>query len=335
VAIGRARPIRSETVPSDSNGVPFPPVRRLGPGDLPHCVRLSVDRGWLPERAKWSLLLEVSEVFGIDAPDGGDGADGVGSGDGALAGAVVLTRYGADLASVGMMLVATRYGRRGLGRALMEHLLAEAGDATVTLFATDLGKPLYDKLGFRTIRRSAAFTGPFRVEPAEPAEPAETSETAETAVTTAARAADNSKMRTRPAAAADMASIIDVDKAAFGADRSRLLRRLPAFAGQLLVLESEHGLAGFAAAWQNHTSTVIGPVVAPDSAAARRLIGDLAAGIRGQVRLDLDPDRPELPPWAVRHGLQPAGLNAVMAYGDRPPPGDPARLFTPISIALA
>jgi len=329
MAIGRARPIRSETVPSDSNGVPFPPVRRLGPGDLRHCVRLSVDRGWLPERAKWSLLLEVSEVFGIDAPDGGDGADGAGTGDGALAGAVVLTRYGADLASVGMMLVAARYGRRGLGRALMEHLLAEAGDATVTLFATDLGKPLYDKLGFRTIRRSAAFTGPFR------AETAQTVQTAQTAVTTAARTADNSKTRTRPAAAADMASIIDVDKAAFGADRSRLLRRLPAFAGRFLVLESGRGLAGFAAAWQNHTSTVIGPVVAPDGAAARRLIEDLAAGIRGQVRLDLDPDRPELPPWAVRHGLQPTGLNAVMAYGDRPPPGDPARLFTPISIALA
>ena len=255
----------------------------------------------------------------------GDGTDG---GDGALAGAVVLTRYGADLASVGMMLVAARYGRQGLGRALMEHLLAEAGDATVTLFATDLGKPLYDKLGFRTIRRSAAFTGPFRADPFR-ADPFR----AEPAVTTAT--ADNSKMRTRPAAAADMASIIDVDKAAFGADRSRLLRRLPAFAGQLLVLETGRSIAGFAAAWQNHTSTVIGPVVAPDGAAARRLIGDLAAGIRGQVRLDLDPDRPELPAWAVRHGLQPAGLNAVMAYGDRPPPGDPARLFTPISIALA
>jgi GNAT superfamily N-acetyltransferase len=319
VAISRARPIRSETVPSDRNGVPFPPVRRLRPDDLRHCVRLSVDRGWLPEKAKWSLLLEVSEVFGIDAPDGGDGGDG----DGALAGAVVLTRYGADLASVGMMLVAARYGRMGLGRALMEHLLAEAGDATVTLFATDLGKPLYDKLGFRTIRRSAAFTGPFRADPAEPPE------------NTATDTADNSKMRTRPAAAADMASIIDVDKAAFGADRSHLLRRLPAFARQLLVLETGHGIAGLAAAWQNHTSTVIGPVVAPDGAAARALIGDLAARTPGQVRLDLDPDRPELPAWAVRHGLQPAGLNAVMAYGDRPPPGDPARLFTPISIALA
>jgi GNAT superfamily N-acetyltransferase len=312
-------------VPTDRNGVPFPSVRRLGPDDLRHCVRLSVDRGWLPEKAKWSLLLEVSEVFGVDAPDDPDGADG---GDGTLAGAVVLTRYGADLASVGMMLVAARHSRLGLGRALMEHLLAEAGDATVTLFATDLGKPLYDKLGFRTIRRSAAFTGPFRAEPA--AAPA-----AAPATGTATRTTDNSKMRTRPATTADMAEIIDVDKAAFGADRSRLLRRLPAFAGQLLVLQAEHRITGFAAAWQNHTSTVIGPVVAPDGAAARLLIGDLAAGIRGQVRLDLDPDRPELPAWAARHGLKPAGLNPVMAYGHRPPPGDPSRLFAPISIALA
>ena len=94
--------------------------------------------------AKWSLLLAASEVFGVDAPDGHG-----------LAGAVVLTRWGPDLAAVGMMLVAARYGRRGLGRALMEHLLATAGDdATVTLFATDMGRPLYEKLGFAAVRRN-------------------------------------------------------------------------------------------------------------------------------------------------------------------------------------
>lgn len=286
---------------SDRNGVPFQPVRRLGPGDLRSCVALSLDRGWSPERAKWSLLLEVSEVFGVAAPDGG------------LAGAAVLTRYGADLASVGMMLVAARHGRRGLGRALMEHVLAATGDATVTLFATDLGKPLYEKLGFRTIRRSAAFTGTFRAD----------------------QPADNSKWRARPATGADMAAILDVDKAAFGADRSRLLLRLPAFARRFRVLETDNGVAGFAAAWRNDTSMVIGPVVAPDGAGARRLITDLAAGIGGPVRLDLDPDRPELPGWAVSHGLQPVALTAVMARGDPNLPGNPARLFTPISVALA
>lgn len=278
-------------------------------------MALSLDRGWSPEKAKWSLLLEVSEFFGVDAPDGG------------LAGAVVLTRYGADLASVGMMLVAARHGRRGLGRALMEHLLAASGDATVTLFATDLGRPLYEKLGFRTIRRNASFTGTFRTDP--PADNSKKRGSAEP------DEGDNSKRRTRPATDADMSAVLDIDKAAFGADRSRLLRRLPTFARQLRVLEADDGVAGFAAAWRNDTSTVIGPVVAPDGAAARRLITDLAAGITGPVRLDLDPDRPELPEWAVGHGLQPVALTAVMARGDPNLPGDPTRLFTPISVALA
>lgn len=298
MALRRTVAIRSGNVLTDPNGVPFPPIRRLGPDDLRHCVALSIDRGWAPERAKWALLLTETDAFGVDAPDGG------------LAGSVVLARYGPDLASVGMMLVAARYGRRGVGRALMEHLLAEAGNATVTLFATDQGKPLYEKLGFRTIRRNVAFVGTLRPEP-------------------------DGSAASRPATDADMAAILDVDKAAFGADRSHLLLRLPAFAEQLRVLETDHGIAGYAAAWWNEAATVIGPVVAPGAAAAQRLISDLAAHARGQVRLDLDPDRPELPRWAFARGLQPVSRNAIMAYGKWSPRGTPDRLFAPISVALA
>ncbi len=287
---------------TDRNGVPFSPIRRLGPQDLRHCVALSLDRGWAPEKAKWALLLAETEAFGVDAPDGG------------LAGCVVLARYGPDLASAGMMLVAARYGRRGLGRALMEHLLAAAGGATVTLFATDLGRPLYEKLGFRAIRRSVAFVGTFRPERG---------------------GADPARPPARLAAEADMPTILDIDKAAFGADRSRLLLRLPGFAEQLQVLGTGAAVAGYAAAWRTEAATVIGPVVAPDGVAARQLIAGLAAGARGQVRLDLDPDQPELPRWAFARGLQPVSRNAVMAYGDWRPRGEPGRLFTPFSVALA
>ena len=288
---------------TDRNGVRFPTIRPLGPADLEKCAALSVDRGWLPEKSKWLLLLEHAEAFGVDAPDGG------------LAGAVVLARYGKDLASAGMMLVAARYDRRGLGRALMEHLLDAAGGATVTLFATDAGKPLYEKLGFRTIRRSASFVGRFR----------------------AGRApADNSKMRSRPAGPADMAAILDVDMAAFGADRGQILTSLPGFAEQLRVLETQAGMAGYAAAWRNGpASTVIGPLVAPDGAAARLLVTDLATRARTPVRLDLDPDRPELPGWVGGRGLEPVGRTLVMARGGRAPRGTPGRLFAPISVALA
>ena len=283
----------------------FPPIRLLGPADLDVCVALSIDRGWLPEKAKWSLLLAASQTFGIDAPDGHG-----------LAGAVVLTRWAADYASVGMMLVAARYQRRGLGKALMEHLLAAAGaGAMVTLFATDMGRPLYEKLGFKPVRRNVSFVGRFK--PGRlPGTPAGT---------------------VRTATAADLPAILAADRVAFGADRGQILGRLPGFADRIAVLDDPAGgIAGYAAAWRNHvTSAVIGPLVAADQEAAKRLVTHLAAEASTPVRLDLDPDRDGLPGWANAHGLEPVASTLVMAHGDVAPRGTPDRLFTPISVALA
>jgi ribosomal protein S18 acetylase RimI-like enzyme len=290
-------------------------------------VALSVDRGWSPERAKWSLLLGCAEVFGVNAPDG--------DASGRLAGAVVLTRWGPDLASVGMMLVATRYARRGLGRALMEHVLAEAGDATVTLFATDMGRPLYEKLGFLPVRRSVSFVGTFRPGRVGTGPGARTSRVASGARPSRVSTGVPAEF-IRPVAEADLPSILAVDQAAFGADRSRVLNRLPGFAEHLAVLETDQGISGYAAAWRNlPSSAIIGPVVAPDAEAAKRLIADLAAKVSGTIRLDLDPDRPELPAWAHARGLEPVGRTTVMAYGELADRGAPDRLFTPISVALA
>ena len=309
------------TVPT----VSFPPVRRLGPDDLKRCVALSVDRGWSPEQSKWSLLLAASEVFGVDAPDGRG-----------LAGAVVLTRWAADYASVGMMLVAARYGRRGLGRALMEHLVRAAGDgATVTLFATDMGRPLYEKLGFAPVRRNVSFVGRFR--PAPSASPASAASPGLPAPAVSPAGLPGS---VRAATAADLPAILALDRAAFGADRGQILTRLPAFAEQVVVLAAGgaegQAVAGYAAAWRNTpASTVIGPLVAPDGEAAKRLVEALAALARTPVRLDLDPDRQELPGWAHARGLEPAGRTVVMARGGLTPRGTPGRLFTPISVALA
>ena len=161
--------------------------------------------------------------------------------------------------------------------------------------------------------RNVAFVGAFRPERSERG------------------GADPARLATE----ADMAAILNIDKAAFGADRSRLLLRLPGFAEQLRVLETGSAVAGYAAAWRTETATVIGPVVAPDAVAARQLITGLATRAHGQVRLDLDPDRPDLPRWAFARGLQPVSRNAVMAYGDWRPRGEPGRLFTPFSVALA
>jgi len=297
---------------SDNMGSPV--IRRIGVDDLKECTELSVDRGWWPERDKWALLLEESDGYGVDAPDGQG-----------LAGTVILTRWGADRAAIGMMLVAKRYGGHGLGRTLMEHALGVAGEGVaVSLYATDSGRPLYEKLGFQPVRKSVAFRGHFRANAQS-----KNSKKGEALVEEAGMPGN-----VRLATEADLPAILALDRAAYGADRAHMLTRLPAFADRIAVFESSEEIVGYAAAWRTEAYMMIGPLMAPDGAAARRLVTDLAAHSPVQIRLDLDPDRPELPAWARSCGLLPTERTVVMTRGDLTPRGIPERLYTPISVAM-
>jgi len=273
------------------------PVRGLRAADIPACLVLTADRDWIPEPRKWSLLLDVGEGYGIDDPDGG------------LAGAVVLIRYGDTLASAAMMLVATRRGGRGLGRALMSHLLDQAGGATVFLHATEYGRPLYEKLGFRPWGTVTRMTGRFQP------------------------LADDPQQQTRAAAEQDVAAIIGLDADVYGADRGRLLRRLLPTVDQVRVLERNQEIVGYAAAWRGASGAVIGPVIAADDSAARMLVTDVATGVDDPLRIDPDPTHPDLAEWMGARGMSPTSASSFMVYGAWPR-GDRSRLFAPVNVAL-
>lgn len=285
-------------------------IRSLGTDDLKSCVELSVDVGWWPERAKWALLLAESEGWAIDAPDGRG-----------LAGSVILTRWGNTHGAVGMMLTARRYRGYGFGRALMEYALDAAGpDMAVSLYGTDAGRPLYEKLGFKPLRGNAAFRGPFRVLPQ-----ADSGKKA---------GADGAPGRVRVATEADLPAILALDRASYGADRGHMINRMPGFAERMVVFEASEGITGWAAMWRTEPFMHIGPLVAQDDAAARRLVTGLAAHSTVPVRLDLDPDR-ELASWARASGLKPREHTVFMTYGPLTPAGIPEHVYTPISVACA
>jgi GNAT superfamily N-acetyltransferase len=290
-------------------------IRPLETDDLKGCVGLSVDVGWWPERAKWALLLAESEGWTIDAPDGRG-----------LAGTVILTRWGDKRAAIGMMLTARRYRGYGYGRALMEHALDAAGPGVaVSLYATDAGNPLYTKLGFQPIRRNIAFRGPFRVTP-----PAGTGKKG------GERAdAEGAPGTVRVATEADLPAIVALDREAYGADRERMISRMPGFAGRIVVFEASEGITGWAAMWRTEAFMHTGPLIAKDGPAAQRLVTSLATHSSVPVRLDLDPDRPELPAWARASGLAPMERTVLMTFGDPTPAGIPEHVYTPLSVACA
>ncbi|WP_237317967.1 GNAT family N-acetyltransferase [Streptomyces sp. JJ36] len=295
------------------------PIRPLSPYDLPACLDLATARGWTREEHKWRLLLTAGQGYGIDAPDRPH----------ALIGAFVLTPYGSTdpaapgggtaYTSVGMVLVAERFQRRGLGLRLMEHALAASGDAVPFLTATPQGRPLYEKLGFKPVGRLGILTGHFTPPPGA----------------AAPGGARVGAATVRPATAADLRDVLALDAQAFGADRTELLARLPAFADRFVVAEDGTGtVSGFAAAWPNEDVTVLGPVVARDLPTAQALITDLGTHTTGPVRYDVDAHHSALVDWLRERGLDGAFPCTQMVHTASDLPGDLDRRFAPYSVAL-
>ncbi len=276
------------------------PVRRLGLADLPACVALAGDRGWSPEENKWRLIFAVSEVYGVDDPAGG------------LAGTVVLTRYGSQLAAVGMMLVASCRGRQGLGRRLMRYALDEASEAVVYLTATAQGRPLYEQLGFRAVDTLTSYIGVFRADRSD-------------------NAFGAAAAGLRSVTAAGLGPLRALDLTVFGADRGHVLAELVTFTDRFV--ECGEPVSGYAAAWNNGDIAMIGPLVAPDEAAAADLIEVLASGTNRAVRVDVAGCHGHLVRWAVGRGLTARSEMTLMARGGALP-GDRARLFGPVSVAI-
>ncbi|MEU3721180.1 GNAT family N-acetyltransferase [Streptomyces sp. NPDC031705] len=290
------------------------PIRVLTPDDLRHCADLSEDRGWPREDHKWGLLLTAGTGYGIDAPDGRG-----------LAAACVVTRYGdpgakPDLAAIGMVLIADRYARNGLGRRLMTHVCDDMlAGVPLTLHATPYGRPLYEELGFDTTGRAEMLRGAFRPEPDG---------------LTSAPASAGAGVRVRPATAEDLREIVRLDTEVFGTDRTHLLTRLPAFTDRLFVAEDDAGtLIGYAAIWPNMDTHVVGPLIARDTTAAKALVSALAASTERDLRTDVDVRHEELLVWLKERGLRSVAFNAVMTRDIPGLPGDWSRRWAPLTVA--
>ncbi|MFG2308949.1 GNAT family N-acetyltransferase [Streptomyces sp. NPDC048566] len=277
------------------------PIRPLTPRDLSACADLSEDRGWPREEHKWSLLLAAGTGFGIDDPAGG------------LVAACVVTTYGTpgrvDLGAIGMVLVAGRHARRGVGRRLMRYVIAEMGTTPLTLHATAYGRPLYEELGFTVTGRAEMVRGVFRPDDTD------------------------SEVFTRAATAEDLPAILGLDAEVFGTDRTHMITRLPAFADQLRVAEEHGRITGYASAWPNMDTHVVGPLVARDTNTAKALVTALAAHTNGPLRTDVDVRHEELLAWLKARGLVSLSFNAVMTYGVAELPGDWTRRFAPLTVA--
>jgi len=118
-----------------------PIPRELTIADVPGAMALSTEAGWNQTADDWRMLIDLSPqgCLAIEI-------------DGEIASTATLTCYGTRLAWVGMVLTRIKHRGRGYAMRLLKETLQRAdefGIESVKLDATDLGQPLYEKLGFR------------------------------------------------------------------------------------------------------------------------------------------------------------------------------------------
>jgi len=274
-------------------------LRAIGIDDALSCAELSLRVGWPHRREDWEFVI-------------GLGHGVVGVRDGKLVASALWWPYGKSHATLGMIIVAPEAQGAGIGKGLMQALLAQAGERSLMLNATVAGEPLYARLGFRPCGGVRQHHGH---------------------VLAIAAPELGASERLRPASTADLSVLERLDHAATGLERKRTLAALLG-CGECLVLERAGQPVGFSILRAFGRGHVIGPVVADSEADARTLIACWLHGRAGQfMRVDLQLGS-GLGDWLVQHGLAPAGDVTAMVRGDLPAAPGPARLHALINQAL-
>lgn len=273
-------------------------IRTLTEADLPSARALSAAVQWPHRLEDWQFVHGLGIGLAAEA-------------DGRLVGTAMAWLLGEGAARIGMVIVAPAHQGRGIGRRMMEVMLPMLSGRSVSLHATGGGAGLYRHLGFvpcGTVRQHQGATfGAGGLAPAE-------------------------GERIRRAGQADRTAIAALDAAATGTERGRFIAALLERA-EAVVLDRGGMPAGFAVLRRFGRGHLIGPVVAPDEAAAKQLIGHWLAQRPGAfLRIDVA-DAPDLSAWLGALGLATVDEVARMTRGPVPRPRA-GRCFALINQAL-
>lgn len=230
-------------------------LAKLEAADVPQLLEVSGSAGWATTAETWGSLLGVGSgsFYGHRLPSG------------EIVSSAGIFNYG-ELASLAMVLVKPAYRGRGLAKDLIAHCLAQLPPAApVMLVATELGLPLYTRLGFKPVGETRRmFLAGNTARPAKAA----------------------GARHIRPYAAADFRGVLNADTAALGVERESVIRACISAPGACFVLADGNRITGFAAAKDGPGTRAIGPVIAPDDETALCLVENLLAGTDAKVQID-------------------------------------------------
>lgn len=256
---------------------------------VPAAQHLSDEAHWNQVAADWHMMVRHGHAIGIKA--GND-----------LVASALAMPFGPTVAWISMVLVTASQRRKGLASRLVADCidwLASRGNEAA-LDATAAGAEVYRPLGFETVRKMTRWqhVGGYAVQVA----------------------ADLPSLTE-----ADLPWLLPLDEAVFGAPRGFVLRDLLS-RGDIPALALP-GRDGFVLGRSGRNATSIGPLVAPDAAAAIHLLHGMLARLKGAAFIDVFDDQSALIAELRRLGFSEQRGFERMVRGKTRHFGDPARYF--------
>ncbi len=229
-----------------------PPVRiqPMQQSDIEQAMHLKNIEGWNQTKKDWEVLLRLSPKTCRAAVRGRQ-----------VIGTVTAITYSNELAWIGMMLVAEKYRRKGIGSLLVkDNIKRLKGFRNIKLDATPDGRNLYTRLGFEeecTLSRMAI------------------SSLAEQKIT------DSGKVT--PLSPHDIQEIAYLDKAVFGADRTHLMAPiLGTYPHRAWKLERDGRITAYCLGRDGIKQNQIGPVIASTDQDAQTILSAAMSPLAGQ-----------------------------------------------------
>ncbi len=262
-------------------------LRKMTIDDIPAAVRLLGQIGWLHQARDVARLLYWSPdgCFVITEPGG------------EIIGTVTTTPYEARLAWIGMMVIKPECQRQGLGsqlmRAALDYLIAR-GTERIILDASEAGRALYNKLGFREIGKVERWEG---------------------------KASTYLGSRARVMRSDDFPALLQLDKVLFGLNRNHILTRMINEFPDLAWVDDESGqMEGYILGRRMANGVHLGPWMSWSTASAERLLRVALEQLQGQtVTINIPDSNGRSLMLARNHNLKRVRHCTRMIYGDAMP----------------
>jgi GNAT superfamily N-acetyltransferase len=258
----------------------------LGPEHVAGCLALSAAANWNQNEADWRLMLSLGHGWGI-------------SQDGRLVASTLVLPYG-TFAWISMVLVLPEQRRQGYASQLLRTAIADLRSRGLTpiLDATPAGREVYRQAGFRD---TWTFTRFFR--PPDKG----------------GGAKRRGVLKKETWSVPDLA----LDREAFGADRSTLLRALQ----ERLPPAACGGRGGFVLGRDGREANQIGPLVARDEDSALALLAQALDAVGGPLYVDAVDHAPRLRRWLEERGFVAQRPFTRMVHGASRAPGDESLVY--------